>query len=117
MDKGDICDVQMANAAIKNKLASYKSVFQNTLMLLSARQKELLYAVGKEGKAASITSGNFVKKHALLSSASVQNSVKNLLEKEILTSENGIYSVYDKFMGLWLKEELSNGYQLRIEKY
>jgi len=79
-------------------------LFANTLNLLPERQRELLFAIAKEGKAKGITSGAFIKKHGLHSSGSVQTSATQLLDKEIITQENNIYSVYDRFFGLWLSK-------------
>jgi hypothetical protein len=59
-------------------------------------------AIAKEGKAQNLTSSAFVKKYRLTSSSSVQSAMKGLLEKNFLTSNLGIYEVYDKFFALWL---------------
>ena len=112
LDKGDICTLNDLQTSLSNRIASYETIFLTTLSLLPVRQKELLYAIAKEGKASSITSGDFVKKHSLLSSASVQTSAKQLLDKEIITAENNVYQVYDRFFGLWLKTVFGTGYRL-----
>jgi len=112
LDKGDRCTLNDLQTSLENKIASYETIFLTTLWLLPERQKELLYAIAKEGKATGITSGDFVKKHGLLSSASVQTSAKQLLDKEIITSENNVYQVYDRFFGLWLKTVFGTGYRL-----
>ena len=52
------------------------------------------------------------KKHSLFSQSSVQTSAKLLLDKEIITSENNVYQVYDRFFGLWLKTVFGTGYRL-----
>jgi len=112
MDKGDVCTLNDLQLSLKNRIASYEKVFLTTLSLLPERQKELLYAIAKEGKASNITSGDFVKKHSLNSTASVQTSARQLLEKEIVTAENNVYQVYDRFFGLWLKTVFGTGYRL-----
>jgi hypothetical protein len=33
----------------------------------------------------------------------VQSAIRGLLEKDLVTSEMGVYSVYDKLFGVWLK--------------
>lgn len=111
-DNGETCTLELAQEAIENKIASYEPLFQSTLSLLSKRQKEMLYAIAKEGKAKSITSSNFIKKHGLLSSSSVQTAIKQLLDKEIVTSENNAYQVYDRFFGLWLTTVFGIGYRI-----
>ena len=112
LDKGDICTLNDLQTSLNNRIASYETLFLATLSLLPERQKELLYAIAKEGKATGITSGDFVKKHSLLSSASVQTSAKQLLEKEIIIAENNVYQVYDRFFGLWLKKVFGTGFRL-----
>ena len=68
------------------------------------KQKELLIAITKEGKAKAITSGAFIKKNRLASASSVQAALKGLLEKDFVTQEKGVYQIYDRFLGIWLKE-------------
>ena len=40
----------------------------------------------------------------LSSASSVQKSAQALMEKQLLTHNQGVYEVYDKFMALWLRE-------------
>jgi hypothetical protein len=107
-------DKEVIIQALKNKLANLGPLFQSTLNLLSERQKEVLIAIAKEHKAKSVTSGAFVKKHALHSASSVQTSVKQLMDREIITWENGEYYVYDRFFGLWLLTQFGTGYRLEL---
>ena len=97
---------------IDYKISSYESLFQNILFLLRERQKELLYAIAKEGKIKGVTSSIFVKKHGLYSQSSVQTSVKQLLDKEIITFENNMYQIYDRFFDLWIRKTFGTGYNL-----
>jgi len=64
----------------------------------------LIIAIAKERKAASVNSADFIRRHQLRSASSIQAAIKYLLEKDLLTVENQVYSVYDRFFGLWLKE-------------
>jgi len=111
-DRNKLCTLNDLQTALDNRIASYETLFLSILSLLPERQKELLYAIAKDGKATNITSSHFVKKHSLLSSASVQTSAKQLLEKEIITAENNVYQVYDRFFGLWLKKVFGTGYRI-----
>ena len=95
--------------AIQSRIFSYETLFSEILNLLPERQKEVLYAVAKEGKAHNITSGEFISKHSLHSSASVQTAARQLLAKEIFTRDGNIYSVYDRFFGLWLQSYYGTG--------
>jgi len=109
----ETCTLEFIQEAVKNRIASYVPLFQSTLSLLSERQKEALYAIAKEGKAKAVTSAAFIKKHGLLSSSSAQTAIRQLLEKEIITSENNVYQVYDRFFGLWLTTVFGTGYRIQ----
>ncbi len=109
--KNETCSFELAQEAIENKVESYKPLYQSSLSLLPERQKEILYAIAKEGKASGVTSGKFIKRHGLLSQSSVQTAVKQLFDKEIITSENNVYQVYDRFFGLWLTNLYGTGWK------
>ena len=96
------CDEDMLDIAIKNILRANEFTYQSLLFQLPIKQKELLMAIAKEGKAQNLTSSAFVKKYRLTSSSSMQSAIKGLLEKNFATSNLGVYEVYDKFFGLWL---------------
>jgi SOS-response transcriptional repressor LexA len=97
---------------IDDTLTSYETIFRGTLSLLPERQKELLYAIAKDGRASGVTSAAFIKKHGLQSASSVQTSLKQLLDKEIITREENTFQVYDRFLGLWLSKAYGMGYHL-----
>jgi len=110
----DIVSEDIVIQAFENKLTNLHPLFQTTLNLLTERQKEVLIAIANEGKASSLMSGGFIKKHALHSTSSVQSSLKQLLEKEIITTENNTFYVYDRFFGLWIKTQFGTGYRLEL---
>jgi len=56
----------------------------------------------KEGRIKEVTSSRFLHTYKLTAS-SVQGALKGLLEKDFVTAELGVYSVYDRFFELWLK--------------
>lgn len=105
-------NMDILKQAFSNKIMNLQPLFQTTLSLLTERQKEILIAISKEGKATEVLSGAFIQRHSLHSSSSVQTSIKQLLDKEIITIENKSYFVYDRFFGLWLKIQYGIGYRL-----
>lgn len=68
------------------------------------RKKEVLIAIGKEIKAAGITSGKFIKKYKLNTPSSVQAALKGLLEKNLVSQEQNYYEISDKLLGVWLRK-------------
>jgi len=112
LDEDEECTGNIFAEAVRNRIFSYETLFSEILNLLPERQKEVLYAVAKEGKARNITSGEFVKKHSLHSPASTQTAARQLLEKEIFTRNGNVYSVYDRFFGLWLQIYYGTGNNL-----
>jgi AAA+ ATPase superfamily predicted ATPase len=117
LDEYEDCTDKMFAEAVRNRIFSYETLFSEILNLLPERQKEILYAVAKEGKAQNITSGEFVKKHFLHSTASTQTAARQLIEKEIFTRSGNVYSVYDRFFGLWLQTYYGTGNNLINWKY
>ena len=111
-DSGEVCSMGFITETIDDTLISYETIFRGMLSLLQERQKELLYAIAKEGKATGVTSAAFIKKHGLQSASSVQTSLKQLLDKEIITREENTFQVYDRFLGLWLSKAYGMGYHL-----
>ena len=98
MEKGEECTLQMVEDYVRITVNSYEPMFEAIVGLLSARQKELIVAIAKEGKAKGVTSASFVRKHGYVSST-VQSALRQLLDKEFVTKEGDAYIVYDRFFG------------------
>ena len=82
--EGEICTLEMMRAAINNMIAANDTIFREILSNIPEKQKELLYAIAKDGEAERITSGSFIKRHSLTSASSVQAAVKNCWKKTLL---------------------------------
>ena len=102
--KGAVCSLDMIPGAIAEVVNSYKYTYSEILFRLPEKQKELLIAIAKEGKATALTSGVFVHKYKLTSASSAQVALRGLLAKDFVTQEAGEYRIYDKFFGIWLVE-------------
>jgi AAA+ ATPase superfamily predicted ATPase len=112
LDSGEEMTVTITEHLLRSIVESNKTVYQGMVSMLSERQKELLFAIGKERKASEITSAAFIHKHGLYSASSVQSAIRQLLEKELVTKENNLYHIYDRFFGLWIAETYGTGYGL-----
>ena len=100
--EGEECTFETLRAAIDNMVASNDTIFREILSNIPEKQKELLYAIAKEGEAERITSAAFIKRHSLASASSVQSAMKKLLEKDIITEINKVFSVTDRLFAMWM---------------
>lgn len=100
---GENCSLAMYDDALTNLISAQEFTYQEILSRLPEKQKEILIAISREGKASAVTSGDFVKKYKLHTPSSVQSALKYLLDKDLVTHENNVYQVYDRFFGIWLK--------------
>lgn len=100
------CDESMVDGAINTILSANNFTYESILFQLPAKQKELLFAVCKAGKAEQVTSTRFIRQYHLSSASSVQSALRGLIEKEFVSNDFGKYEVYDKFFALWLKEKI-----------
>lgn len=101
----ETCTIDKVEIAIDNILGQLSFTYSSLLFQLPAKQKEVLMAICKEGKAKEITSSRFLNTYKLTAS-SVQGAIKGLLDKDFVTYELGIYSVYDKFFEEWLRRQM-----------
>ena len=101
---GETCSLDIIRKSIADIIEDNGHAYSRMLSQIPARQKELLYAIAKEGKAEKITSGAFIKKHVLLSASSVQAAMKKLLELDLITLDNGLYTIPDHFLSLYLRK-------------
>lgn len=76
--------------------------FQSYRDLLTPLQYAVLRAVAKDEKVQNPTSFEFIASHKLGASSSVGNAVKTLVDKDMLQFEDGIYSVSNRFLAMWL---------------
>lgn len=102
--EGKECTPEVIEAAIENMIASNDTIFREILSNIPEKQKELLYAIAKEGEAERITSAEFIKRHKLASASSVQSAAKKLLEKDLITEINKTFSLTDRLFAMWIRK-------------
>lgn len=105
-----ICTQSIVESAIEDILLENERHYKNRLSLLTPKPKELLIAIAKEGKAQRVTSGDFVRRHHLNSTSSVQSAIKQLLEDDWITYDadekgNRQYMLSDLFLSYWIKQQ------------
>jgi AAA+ ATPase superfamily predicted ATPase len=103
-EPGGKCLTELIEAAIQQVITQQSFTYSALLYQLPSKQKEVLIAICKEGKATNITARPFLQRYHLTAST-VQGAVKGLLEKDFITQDLGTYSVYDKFFAMWLMQQ------------
>lgn len=104
--EGDTCRVEMIDPVINLLLDISNDTYLSLIYQMPQKQKDVLLAIAKEGKAKNVMSGQFIRSHQLPSASSIKSGINGLLEKDFITNENGEYQIYDKLFSLWIRREL-----------
>lgn len=99
---GETCTQEMVERSLDIILDSYSFIYSEMMNQITAKQKEMLIAISKEGKA-SVQSELFMRLYGLHSSFSIVGAVKSLFDREYLEKEGYLYITSDRFLALWLK--------------
>lgn len=106
----DVCTREIIRKAVQKKLDDNGEIYESIYYGIPEKQRGLLKALACEGKVDKIQSGAFIKKYNLPSASSVQSAAKRLLDNDLITMENnGLYSISDRFLGMWLRQRLGKG--------
>lgn len=101
---GQDCSEDMVDPAIDFVVRLSSDTYESLFYQMPQKQRSVFLAIASEGKAAEVMGGSFVKRHSLVSASSVSSALKGLLDKDFITNDNGVYSVYDKFFQIWLSK-------------
>jgi AAA+ ATPase superfamily predicted ATPase len=77
-------------------------VYYSYRNLLTPYQFLLLKAIAREGGISQPNASDFIAKHSLKQSSSVNRALAALADREMVYEENGAYYVYDVFFSKWL---------------
>ncbi len=106
--QGETCTKELIDLAIEDMIGLYDTIFREILSNIPEKQKELLYAIAKEGSAQQIQSTEFIKKYSLSSASSVQSAIKKLLERDLVIEQNKVYALTDRLFEMWINNLQSN---------
>ena len=106
--KGETCTLDMIGRAIDTYLQLSSAYYSELLRQMPEKQRNVFLAIAAEGQVKYISGGKFVHKYHLPSTSSVVSAVKGLLEKDFITQNDNVYSIYDRFFQLWLDETYGN---------
>ncbi len=103
--KGEVCEKALVEQLIEDYIKENDSRLREQLAFVTEAQKELLYAIHSEGQVQSITSTAFNKKHRLRSPSSTQSAALKLMEYDLVTRKEKVYSISDPLLSLWLNRK------------
>ncbi len=96
------CTQEMVDDGVNYILDMFSETYSDLLDRIPEKQREVFIAIAREGKAKGITGKTFIKKYHLQTVSVVTAAVRGLLDKDFITTEKGVYTVYDPFFALWL---------------
>ena len=102
-ETGATCTPPMVDDAIDFIIRLSSDTYESLFYQMPEKQRLLFLAIARDGKATEVNGGKFLKRHKLSSASSVSSALKGLLDKDFITVDKGVYSVYDQFFPLWLK--------------
>ena len=102
-EPGMTCDQEMVEEANRHIIMTQDNSYKDLLSHIAPKQKIVLQAIAKAGRATNITSARFIREYRLGSASSIQSAVKLLLKNDLITQEDGVYRVYDYFFAEWLR--------------
>ena len=100
---GEVCGADKLPAVINGMIGEQSVNYRQMLSFVPDRQKELLFAIANEGQAKKIMGSQFIRRYSLPSASAVQSSVKKLLEMDFVTYYDGVYTVPDVLLRMFLK--------------
>lgn len=102
-EAGSTCVPEMVDEAIEFIIRLSSDTYESLFYQMPDKQRLLFLAIARDGKATELTGGKFIRKHKLNSASSISAALKGLLEKDFVTMDKNLYSVYDQFFVLWLR--------------
>lgn len=98
-------NVKLVNQAIEEIISESVYPYQTLLAAYSSGAIKLLKAIAKEKVATAVNSGNFITKYKLKAASSVNVALKTLINKELVYKAAEGYTIYDRFMAIWLRRQ------------
>lgn len=95
------------NNAIARILRRNEDAYRETLDRLSKNQVALLSAIANEGIVVQVNAGAFIRKYRLTGSSSVNRALEYLIDKEFVYKQSNGYIVYNRLLGMWLRNSLN----------
>ena len=96
-------DTALVNEAVEEIISESTFAYETLLSAYTPANIRLLKAIAHEGCVKEINAGEFINKYRLKAASSINSSLKKLVDKELVYKSLDGYSVYDRFMAVWLR--------------
>ena len=97
-----VTESRQVDLAVLALIEESSGIYENIVATLTDNQLSLMRGLARQGTVTEINGSSFVRASGLKSSSSVNSALKSLIDKELVYHDHGQYSVYDRFMALWL---------------
>lgn len=101
-------DEQQVREAYLSILQGRIPQYEGLTQFLTDNQFSLMKAIARDGLVAQPTSGKFIKAHRLNGASSVKAALKVLEDKELVYRTPQGYTVYDRFMEMWMRKSVQS---------
>ena len=98
--EGSRCSIDIIRRSIDTIVESNDTIFREILSNIPEKQKQLLYAIARDGEAKAITSAAFIRRHRLSSASSVQSALLRLVDKDIVSCCADSWTINDRLFRL-----------------
>lgn len=95
--------LQQLRTTVLSVVASKAPQYEALVQLLTDNQFTLLRAIASEGLVEQPLGRDFIGRYRLAGASSVKTALDMLTDKELVYRQPAGYTVYDRFMALWLK--------------
>jgi AAA+ ATPase superfamily predicted ATPase len=102
----EVLSTETVNKAIDIILNKFSTAFSNYYLSITNNQAMLLRAIAKEGCVNEPLAQNFMTKHHLPAVSSTRQALNALEKKQFIYKTDAGYIVYDRFLGLWLRNRI-----------
>lgn len=95
--------MQTVDSMINQILKENEPFYEGFTKLVTSRQWNMMEAIAMEREVSQPNSHQFLSTYKLGAASSAQAALNALIEKELVLEDGGNYSIYDRFLGMWLQ--------------
>lgn len=100
--EGEACEHNAVRRAIKDMLAANEVIYRQMLSNVSAPVKAILLAIAADKTATNPMGADFIRRHNLSTSSSVQYALSKLVRMELITKDGKEYYVSDPLLRIFI---------------